>query len=109
MTGVVECLPKGGHFHGPRQQRDPPDGCATEPIVALTLQCESEMNLKRTAAEVGYTPDEFRNQLKQSATLARSLGALEIPGGTIQRQVFTDAFAEIIRHLGTATPQRQRE
>ncbi len=82
---------------------------ATEPIVALTLQFESELDLKRTAAEVGCTPALFREQLAQSATLARSLGALKIPGGTIQRQVFTDAFAEIIRHLETGTPQRQRE
>jgi hypothetical protein len=82
---------------------------ATEPIVALTLQFESELDLKRTAAEVGCTPDEFRNQLKQSATLARSLGALKIPGGTLQRQVFTETFAEIVRQLGMRTPRRQME
>jgi mono/diheme cytochrome c family protein len=82
---------------------------ATEPIVALTLQFESELDLKRTAAEVGCTPDEFRNQLQQSATLARSLGALKIPGGTLQRQVFTETFAEIVRQLGMRTPRRQME
>jgi hypothetical protein len=72
----------------------------TEPIATLALQFESELDLPRAAAESGCTPDEFRKHLDRSAALARTLGALKVPGGTVQRQLFTESFATIVRELG---------
>jgi mono/diheme cytochrome c family protein len=82
---------------------------ATEPIVTLAVQFESELDLIRTAAEVGCTADEFRKHLEQSATLARSLGSLKIANGTIQRQVFTESFADIVRALGLGSPRTRTD
>jgi mono/diheme cytochrome c family protein/DNA-directed RNA polymerase subunit RPC12/RpoP len=81
----------------------------TEPIVSLVSQFESELDLKRSAAEVGCTPTEFLDHLKRSPSLERSLGALKIPGGTIQRQVFTDSFLEIVRNMESASPHQKDE
>jgi hypothetical protein len=42
----------------------------------------------------------------QPAKLSRVLGPLKVKGGTAQRQVFTDAFGEIVRELGLGTYHR---
>jgi hypothetical protein len=76
---------------------------ATEPVAALVLQFEKELDLSLAGAELGLKPAELSEQLDRSAVLARTLGPLRIQGGTVQRQVFTEAFPELVRelHLGT--------
>jgi len=58
------------------------------------------------AAEMGMRADAFSNRLGQSAALNRTLGALRIPGGIIQRQVFLEAFGEVVQdmNLGVYMP-----
>jgi hypothetical protein len=75
----------------------------TEPIAALVLQYEKELDLAGAAAELGLKPAEFSERLNQSAVLARILGPLRVLGGTVQRQVFTDAFPELVRELNLGT------
>ena len=72
---------------------------ATEPIVALALRIEAEMDLKLAAAEVGLPAATLAEDLEKSPALTRILGPLRIEGGTVQRQVFTEAFADIVREL----------
>jgi tetratricopeptide (TPR) repeat protein len=72
---------------------------ATEPIVALALRFEAEMDLALAAAEAGCTPDVLRRALDRSPRLAQQLGALLVQGGTAQRPVFVDAFADLVREL----------
>jgi hypothetical protein len=55
----------------------------TEPIVALTLRFESEMDLALAAAEAGLRLEEFEEQLARSRLLARTLGSLNVEGGTV--------------------------
>jgi hypothetical protein len=78
---------------------------ATEPVVALAARFEADLDLPTAAAEVGLTPGEFARRLEESAELARVLGPLKVPGGTVQRQVFTDAFGDIVRVLQLGTYQ----
>jgi hypothetical protein len=75
---------------------------ATEPIAALVLHHEKELDLATASAELGLRPAELSERLDRSALLARTLGALRVPGGTIQRQVFTEAFPELVRELNSS-------
>ncbi len=72
---------------------------ATEPIAALVLQYEKELDLVTASAEVGLRPSEFTARLDQAPQLSRTLGPLRTPGGTVQRQVFIDAFPALVREL----------
>jgi hypothetical protein len=39
------------------------------------------------------------DKLGQSPALARVLGPLRVPGGTVQRQVFTEAIPKLVKEL----------
>jgi hypothetical protein len=67
------------------------------------------MDLQTAAAEVGLRPEEFATRLDESAELSRVLGPLKVKGGTVQWQVFTDAFGDIVRELGLGTYQQPGE
>jgi hypothetical protein len=75
----------------------------TEPVVSLVAQYEKELDMTTAAAELGLRPAELVDRLDQSAALARTLGPLKIPGGTVQRQVFADAFPDLVRQLNLGT------
>jgi tetratricopeptide (TPR) repeat protein/mono/diheme cytochrome c family protein len=80
----------------------------TEPVAALALRFEAEMDLPLVAAEAGVSPDALLKALDRSAALAKALGAIKSSGGTVQRQVFVDAFAELVSvlKLGEHQPAR---
>jgi tetratricopeptide (TPR) repeat protein len=80
----------------------------SEPVVALALRFEAEMDLPLAAAEAGVTPAELLQALERSPRLARQLGPLRVEGGTLQRQVFVSAFPEIVRTLKLGAFQRPR-
>ena len=73
---------------------------ATEPIMALAAQFEAPLDLRRAAAEVGLTPKDFLANLEQSPEIGRAIGALKLPGGTVQRQTFVRIFPEIVDTWG---------
>jgi hypothetical protein len=70
-----------------------------EPVVTLALRYEGEVDLPAAAAEAGLRPGEFLKRLNASPALGRILGALKVPGGTVQRQVFQGAFLDMVREL----------
>ncbi len=76
----------------------------TEAVSTITLRYEADLDLESAAAEVGLTPDEFRERAGASATLTRHFGALRAPGGTVTRQVWVQAFADAVRELRLGTP-----
>src|SRR5207249_6210026 len=57
------------------------------------------VDLATAAAEVGLTPDELREKINQSETLARHVGALRPAGGTVTRQIWVQAFGDVVREL----------
>ncbi|MFO0811335.1 MAG: SUMF1/EgtB/PvdO family nonheme iron enzyme [Gemmataceae bacterium] len=71
----------------------------TEPVAALALRFEAEMDLPLAAAELGLPVAEFSQRLGQSAKMARALGALNVGGGTVQRRTFEAEFSEAVREL----------
>jgi WD40 repeat protein len=71
----------------------------TEPVSTLTIRYEADMDLPTAAAEAGFTPEDFKQHISSSELLVKNLGALRSPGGTISRQVFVQAFGDIVRDL----------
>jgi formylglycine-generating enzyme required for sulfatase activity len=72
---------------------------STEPVVALAMRLDGEMDLPLAAAELGLTPGEFRERLARSPALQRTLGSLNVDGGTVQRGVFESEYGEAAREL----------
>jgi mono/diheme cytochrome c family protein len=70
-----------------------------EPILTATLRYEGVLDLRTAAAETGLTPDEFAARLRRSPERTRALGVLQAKGGTVQRQVFEEAYPELARAI----------
>ncbi len=68
-----------------------------EPVNAVTQRYEGTLDQRTAAAELGLMAEDFVTRLKQAHSLARVVGALRLQRGTVQRQVFEEAFAEIAR------------
>jgi hypothetical protein len=75
----------------------------TEPVAALVAHYEGELDLTTAAAELGLKPADLSGRLNGSAVLGRVLGSLRVSGGTVQRQVFNEAFPELVRELNLGT------
>jgi mono/diheme cytochrome c family protein len=75
----------------------------TEPIVALAMLFEAELDRPLASAELNLEPSEFQKLLKRSPDLARNLGSLQTPGGTVQRELFATIYPDVVREwkLGT--------
>jgi hypothetical protein len=71
----------------------------TEPIAALALRYNQELDLRLAAAESGLELEVFRKGVERHPELARALGPLNTPGGTVQRDVFVGAFRDIASQL----------
>jgi mono/diheme cytochrome c family protein/DNA-directed RNA polymerase subunit RPC12/RpoP len=70
---------------------------ATEPAASLAAYFEQELDLKMASAELGLLPADFTRRLTASSPeLRRCLGPLQVPGGTVQRQVFTEAIPLLV-------------
>jgi WD40 repeat protein/mono/diheme cytochrome c family protein len=76
---------------------------AFEPILAMTLRYEADVDLATAAAELGVEPASLAARLGGTETLARNLGPLSA-GGTVQRQVFVQAFADLVRAFRLGVP-----
>jgi formylglycine-generating enzyme required for sulfatase activity len=75
----------------------PPGG--TDPIVALASRYEWELDRDLAAAEAGLGREEFAKGLDRSKELGPIFGILLNEGGTVQRQVWEDHFADLVREL----------
>jgi formylglycine-generating enzyme required for sulfatase activity len=71
----------------------------TDPIVALALRYDQEIDPQMAASETCLPCPEFLKRLRQSSELARSLGSLNVDGGTVQRRVFEAEFGQVVRDL----------
>ncbi len=71
----------------------------TEPTMLVTLRYEAEVDAATAAAEFGLSADDLATVLAKgrSDLIRRNLGALKPAGGTVQRQVFVEAFSEVVR------------
>jgi hypothetical protein len=77
---------------------------ATEPVMALAAQFESPLDLRRAAAGVGLRPEDFQARLEKSPEIGRTIGALKLPGGTVQRQTFVRVFPTLVSEWEIGSP-----
>jgi WD40 repeat protein len=71
----------------------------TETITTMVLRYEADLDLPTAAAEIGLEPEEFVKRLGESEVLSRNFGSLQVDGGTVARQVFIQAFGDIVKEL----------
>jgi WD40 repeat protein len=77
---------------------------AAEPVLAMTLRYEADVDLPTLAAEAGLRPEDLQPRLAASEALAKNLGTLKVPGATVARQVVLQAFLDVVRELRLGTP-----
>ncbi|MCA9078339.1 MAG: SUMF1/EgtB/PvdO family nonheme iron enzyme [Planctomycetaceae bacterium] len=70
-----------------------------DPILQLARQFEQELDLETAAAESGLTTSNFAKLLTRFPKLARIFAPLNVPGGTVQREVFVQNFPEIAQEF----------
>lgn len=70
-----------------------------EPVITMTLRYEGDLDAVSAAAEAGLKLDDFQKKIGDSELLSRNLGALRVPGGTVARQVWVQAFGDMVRDL----------
>lgn len=70
-----------------------------EPILAITLRYEGDIDGVSAAAEAGLPWDDFQKRVGESESLSRPLGSLRVPGGTVARQVWVQTFGDVVREL----------
>lgn len=75
----------------------------TEPVMAMTLRYEGDIDGPTAAAEAGMPLAVFQQRLGDSEVLSRALGALRVPGGTVQRQLWVQSYGDIVRDLRLGT------
>ncbi len=69
-----------------------------EAVSTITQKYEADVDLVSGASEIGLSVDEFRGRISQSELLVKHVGALR-PGGTVTRQLWVQAFGDIVREL----------
>lgn len=74
-----------------------------EPVITMTLRYEGDLDLSIAAAEVNLDAEQFRRQVQDSESLSRAVGSLIVPGGTIGRQTWIQAFGDLVRELRLGT------
>jgi WD40 repeat protein len=77
---------------------------AAEPVMAMTLRYEADVDLPTLAAEAGLRAEELQPRLAASENLARNLGTLKVPGATVARQVVVQGFLDVVREFRLGTP-----
>jgi WD40 repeat protein len=77
---------------------------AFEPVSTLTLRYEGDVDQQTAAAELGLKPRDFLQRVVKNEAVARNLGGLKVPGGTVARQVLVQAFGDEVRALRLGTP-----
>src|SRR5205085_6516697 len=74
-----------------------------ETVSTITLKYEADLDLPLAAGEVGLAPEEFRAKITTSETLTKHVGSLRAAGGTVSRQIWVQAFGDIVRELRLGT------
>lgn len=70
-----------------------------EPIIALTQRYEGDLTAIQAAAELGLPFEEMQNRLANLHDLNRNVGALRVSGGVIPRQVWLQAYPDLVTGL----------
>lgn len=74
-----------------------------EPVTVTAVRYEADLDLTTAAAELSMTTDALGKAIAQSPPLARNLGALQVPGGTVARSVWVQTFPLVVSQLRLGT------
>jgi hypothetical protein len=74
-----------------------------ESVSAAVQRYEDVLDLARAADETGTTAEALTSALRKSEELGRSLGPLLARRGTVQRQVFEEAYLRLLAELPAPT------
>ncbi len=77
---------------------------SVEVVMAMTLRYEADVDLATLAAEAGVKPETLLDRIAHSETLAKSFGALKVPGAQVPRQVVVQGFGDVVRELRLGSP-----
>jgi hypothetical protein len=69
-----------------------------EPITIAARRFEEELSLEDAAGELGVQSDDLLDAIRDNR-LARQIGPLLLPGGTVKREVFSDVFGDVVTEL----------
>jgi WD40 repeat protein len=72
---------------------------AAEPVMAMTLRFEADVDLPTLAAEAGLEQAKLLPHLTATENLSRNLGALKVPGATVSRQVVAQSFGDLVKEM----------
>ncbi len=78
-----------------------------EPVSAMSLRFEQELDIRLAASEFGLSIEHFLERLDGSDLISRRFAALRTPGGVIKRDVFATGFREAaleLKLLGEESP-----
>lgn len=67
-----------------------------EQIGVCVRRYEGPLDLRSAAAEVDTSPERLAEAIRRSESLTRSLGSLLTAGGSVNREVFLQCFADLI-------------
>ena len=67
-----------------------------DPINTVARRFEAPLDVASAAAETGMEVDEFRRRLAEYPSVAKSLRAQAVKGGTVQRDVFEDCYVALL-------------
>lgn len=73
-----------------------------EPIVNMAQRFETEVDVRSAAAELGLKLEDFLISLK-NPRVADVLGPLNVPGGTVKRDLFAKEFVSVVEELRLGT------
>lgn len=65
-----------------------------EPVSAMAMRFQQELDLRTVACEFGLTSDQFDRRLDSAETTARAFAPLRVVGGTIKRDLLVSIFRE---------------
>jgi mono/diheme cytochrome c family protein len=77
-----------------------------EPVSAMALRFQQEIDLPMVAAEFGLPPGDLNMRLDSTEATARALAPLRVPGGSIKRDVFVTVFGQAAKELRLVTGDR---
>jgi hypothetical protein len=70
-----------------------------EPIVNMAQRFETEVDARTAAAELGMELEKFLDSIRNNPRVADRLGPLNIPGGTVKRDLFAKEFTFVVEEL----------
>lgn len=66
-----------------------------EPITNVSLRYQDDVDIDTAAAELGMAPTQLTPYFRRPE-LARAIGRLRVPGGAVKREVFSEAFGQVV-------------